>query len=514
MSLAKRFVGNVLGGYVAYGLMMATNFALVPFLLDTLGKARYGLWSLVFAIGQMSVLLDMGMLGAIRRFQSEAMASSDSARSNEVLGVTLTIYATLGALAAGVVLSGIWWLPLFAEVPTDLRGEMVVALIGAAVFIATTFLRSPFVGVLFGRNRIDLDRIVTSIQRVLYACVAAVLVLTWRRTLDVLTVSMVSTALLWLISTVLLAKREHSAMRLGFRGPSSPVFRPLISFSALAMLSTVAVVLQQQGPKLIIGNVCDVDAVAETQVLLVLGSMVLAMLRVLSLPLFPVASRLDQARLKDLYVRGSSLCVLLGLCMVLPLTFLSPEVLGQWAGPSFVRLWPVLVMILAAALLHASQVPAIHIITARKGVARISVIVLTESVTLLVALWILAGPVGLGVAAVGIAFIGAHVVWSGVVIPIYACGELGLPPMRYYRRALRRPAAVGAAMVWFCLFARVAVRPPSLVWTVVELLVLGAISLVISLAFGFDREDIQRLRGALRRGKRTGDESPPSVTGR
>ena len=124
---------NAAAGLIAVAVSAAASLIVTPFLIDRLGAARYGLWTLALAVVQLSILLDFGLTATSRRFQAASLTTGNTHDSVEILGVSLRLYVPLGlaGLALSVVLAAV--VPQFESFAGDESREFQVLLVAAGI---------------------------------------------------------------------------------------------------------------------------------------------------------------------------------------------------------------------------------------------------------------------------------------------------------------------------------------------------------------------------------------------
>src|SRR5918997_2043690 len=84
----------------------ATSLVSVPIILDAVGTAGFGVWTLGLALVLYASILETGLGPAIQRFTAFARGAGDERGLGRLLWSTLALYA-LGGLAAGVLLAAL-----------------------------------------------------------------------------------------------------------------------------------------------------------------------------------------------------------------------------------------------------------------------------------------------------------------------------------------------------------------------------------------------------------------------
>src|SRR5437870_2424255 len=90
----SRVVRNVLSNWGAFVFAALVSFFLSPFLVRSLGDARYGVWVLLVSIVGYLGLLDLGVRGAVTRYVARFHAAREHDSANRVASTALAVFAT------------------------------------------------------------------------------------------------------------------------------------------------------------------------------------------------------------------------------------------------------------------------------------------------------------------------------------------------------------------------------------------------------------------------------------
>jgi O-antigen/teichoic acid export membrane protein len=116
----------------------ATSLVSVPIILDAVGTAGYGVWTLGLALVLYASILETGLGPAVQRFTAFARGAEAHGQLGRLLWTTLALYAA-GGLLAGLVLAALAppIVDLF-DLPAHLRGDAteMFRLLGAALALA------------------------------------------------------------------------------------------------------------------------------------------------------------------------------------------------------------------------------------------------------------------------------------------------------------------------------------------------------------------------------------------
>lgn len=229
------FLRNALSNWAAFVVVALVGFFLSPFIVNKLGGASYGVWSLLVSLVGYLGLLDFGVRGAVTRFVARHHAERDDAKSSAIVSAAVVLFGGLGILAVfiagGVAIAA----PRLFNIPTELIGAARDALWIGGVTIAITLIGSVYAGVVTGLERFDVSsatEIAVTILRTVAIVLAldaghGILALAWIHLLF----AALHGAIAWCV-----VRRIYPALRVRIGRHIKPQFRTILSFSAFLSL--------------------------------------------------------------------------------------------------------------------------------------------------------------------------------------------------------------------------------------------------------------------------------------
>src|SRR2546421_12381302 len=79
--------------WAAFAAGLGVSFFLAPYLIRSLGDARYGVWSVVESILAYFTLFDLGIAACLVRFVAKYDATDDRAELNRIVSSCLAVFA-------------------------------------------------------------------------------------------------------------------------------------------------------------------------------------------------------------------------------------------------------------------------------------------------------------------------------------------------------------------------------------------------------------------------------------
>lgn len=501
-SLGRRAVWNTLANWAGTGVATFASIILTPYLIHHLDAESFGLYQISRQAVTYLALFDMGVLGATKRYISQAIAARDDARVNALVNGGFVLYG--GLAVAGLLASGLVALaaPAFFGVTPAIETETRHLFLALGIWWALTMLLTPLRSILIGHQRYDLQSVIIAGGWILTVGLVVVLFETGHAGLGTIGGAFIVAATCQLLSAVLFAHRIQPTLNWGFRHVNGSTLRTLFGFGSWNMLYTIAGLLLWSSDSIVIGRMLGPEVVP----LYVVPFMLIHYGRIVSLgfadQLVPIAGGHAAARdrdgLKISLVRGTRISLILTLACNGVLLLLAKDLLRLWVGPELAAGWIIYAYLMISFWAVYAQQP-IYLILLGAGDIRAPAIVALAATVGTLALKILAlAWFDLGVEA--IALLNCVLVLPVMLIymPWCGCQLVGLNLRRLYLEAYLGPllSFLPVAVIGYEVLRHI---PPL---NLLELIVAGLVlaGSYLALAFlTFSASERSAIRGFLRR---------------
>jgi len=310
---------------------------LVPFMIDRLGLAAYGVWTLALTLtvgGGYAALADLGVEGATVRYVAEASADEDVDAINTTVSTTLLLFCAIVAVLAPVAVLLAEPLVSLFGVPEHLRSSAILCfeLVGAG--IAFELPARAFAAVLVGTQRFPVYQGVEFGRAVLQAALY-VLVLLEGWGLGALGGALMASSFCILVVYVLLAHRAVDGLRVNPLHSRRSELRRLMSFGggvfSLRLLGTI----WRQMDKVIIGVALGPAPVGLYEIAnkVFMGAASMGYVSVSAVIPAAAFSRREPGVLRDMFVRGSCYSAGMALPFAVAGFIFAKPLLVSWIGP-------------------------------------------------------------------------------------------------------------------------------------------------------------------------------------
>lgn len=494
MGLKRRLLRNITANWLGFAVQVVITLLLTPFVLQSLGEARYGVWVLIIGLTGYYGLLDLGLRASLTQRLSRQLAVGDVAGLNQTASIGLTLLSGTGLLLAAASFALAWWAPVLLGVPPQLTPEVrgTIALVGVAV--AVQFPLFPFSAALAAAQRHDVLAAISIAVRVGGAG-ATVAVL--KAGYGLVGLSAVTAAMNFLdyFFRSVAAARIVPQMKARLSVAALVHCRGLVSFGVWNSILAGSQELISYTNALLIGAIISTAAVSRfalaSSLVLYFGKFFAPV----AWALFPAVAHMDargeRERLRAIYLTGTRvmLCLATGACLIA--AFWSDEFYRLWLDGEFANGPPIalLFQILSiAAVVSIGQQTGRQILLGAGKVRPLALIALGEGITAVLLSALLIKPFELLGVAAGV--LAAALVFQGILQSVVIVRHLELPPGLVLRSVCPRPLALSVALVPALIAIR-AVSPP--VRSAAGLAAIGlaasAAAAVLLLVFGLRRDE-------------------------
>jgi O-antigen/teichoic acid export membrane protein len=333
--LARNTIWNLIGS----GAPMLVALFCIPVLIRALGKDRFGILALAWALVGYANLFDLGLGRALTQMVSKKLGAGEHHEVPSVFWTSFLMMMMLGALGGGVVAFASPWLVDHAlRVPASLQGETLRSFYLISLSIPLIIGTSGLRGFLEAQQRFDLVNALR-VPMGVFTYIGSLLPLPFSGSLvPVVAVLAAGRFIAW-TAHLLLCFKVQPELRHRIAWQRSLV-GPLMRFGGWMTVSNVIGPLMVTLDRFVIGAYLSVAAVAyyatpyeiATKLWLFPGALVGVVF-----PAFSNSFAKDRKRTAMLYDRSVKYVLLLLFPIVLLIVVLAPDALKLWLGSDFAQ---------------------------------------------------------------------------------------------------------------------------------------------------------------------------------
>lgn len=412
------------------------NLAFTPFLLSTLGKSEYGLYTLIGAfVGYMAVL-DFGLGNTITRYVAKYRAQNDKQGEQGFLSLAFIIYAVLTVVAVGAGMSMLPVLPAIfgksltsSELETARRMfEVLIVNIGLTLFL------NAFTSIMSGYEKFIFPRAVTIVRVIARPLAIIILLLMGHKAFSIVVVDTVLNIILLLVNMFFVF--NVMKVRVRYHPHNWPFVKEILLFSVFVFINMIVDQVYWRLGQLVVGIYYGAVPVAIFGLGMQFPNYYMNFSTAISGVFLPRATQMcvDNAparELDNLFIKtGRIQFIVIGFILSGFILLGKPFVL-LWAGPDCSQVYYIALIAMIPLTIPLIQNVGISILQAKNLHAFRSVMYLIISVVNLGISILLTKEIGIMGAVVGTSI--SLILGNIIVINIYYKKKVGLDIPRFFK---------------------------------------------------------------------------------
>ncbi|KKH18143.1 lipopolysaccharide biosynthesis protein [Methanosarcina mazei] len=436
----QRFPKNLISNVTYFVLHIAIGLMLVPFFLDTLGTAAYGLIPLATSLtGYVTLIID-SLNTSISRFLTIDLQRADVKRANETFNTAL--FGTLGVilLLVPIALAAAWYAPVFFNIGDQSKKDvfLLFALIFGSVLIRTW--SSSFMVTLFAYNRLDLRNYVNCVYLFIQLIMVVTLFLFIGPSLVLVGLSYAVAAVATLVISFTLSKRTCPFLKISLAFFVRSRLKEIGGMSSWVLINSVGLLLNTQVALIVVNKLFGEVAGTEYSLAAVWSTLLINIAALVTNLFSPMTYSYYSKQDREGLIHFTSMTIkVIGLSMALPIALVcifSPQLLTIWVGAEFAHLAP-LVWICVAPVILQIMVSCISPITVAYNRVR-SLVFLTLPMGFLNLILALLLPYIFDIGMYGVALAGliTLLLRYGVINPLFIASVIQIPVLTYLKKML------------------------------------------------------------------------------
>lgn len=440
IKFTQRFSANLISNIIYFALNIAIGLMLVPFFLDNLGTAAYGLIPLATSITSYITLIIDSLNTSISRFLTIDLQRANVKRANETFNTAL--FGTLGVILLLIpfALAAAWYAPVFFNIGDQSTTDvfLLFALIFSSVLIRAW--SSNFMVILFAYNRLDLRNYVNCTNLFMQLILVVTLFLYLGPSLVLVGLSYTGGAVAAFVMAFILSKRTCSYLKIS---PASFVrsrLREIGGMSTWVLINGVGLLLNTQIALIIVNKLFGEVAGTEYSLAAVWSNLLISIATLITNLFTPMIYSYYAKQDREGLIHFTSMTIkTVGLFMALPIALVcifSPQLLTIWVGAEFAHLAP-LIWICVAPVILQIMVSCISPITVAYNRVR-SLVFLTLPMGLLNIILALLLPYIFDIGMYGVALAGliSLLLRYGVINPLFIASVIQIPVFTYLKNMM------------------------------------------------------------------------------
>lgn len=442
IKFSQRFSANVLSNIAYFVISIIVGLGLVPYFVDTLGLAAYGLIPLATSITSYVTLIIDSLNTSISRFLTIDLQRSDIGRANQTFNTALFGTLAIILLLIPVVLFVAWFAPEFFNIGDTSSGDVFILF---SLILGSVLIRawsSNFMVTLFAYNRLDYRNLVNIISLAIQLLLVVVFFTLFSPSLVYVGASYFVAALVALFVAGSLSHKVCPDLQISIRSYSSTRFKEISGIAFWVIIDTIGFMLNANIALIVVNRLFGDVAGSEYSLVILWSTLLYGIAGLVATAMTPMIYNFYSKRDTAGLIRFSLFamkCMGLFMAPVIGLICLfSPQLFTLWMrSDEYVHLAP-LVWIVVSPVIVKVQISAIGSISVGYGKVKIPAFLTLFTGILNVYLsFTLPFVFELGVYGVAIAGAISMILHTGINIPLYDAYLLHAPLSTFLKAILK-----------------------------------------------------------------------------
>lgn len=343
--IRKNAIANVIG---TFGLIIIA-FIMSPFLVNTLGDTKYGIWTIAVSFTGYMNLLDFGITSAVNKYVAEYNGSRDQQKINKIFSTAMILFCVMGVVI--VLLS-----PIMADLVVSLINidESLVSVVHLLIIIVSFDIGIFVIGGLYkgifgGYQEYAVINYI-QITSAIYKAVMFYLFLSNGFELISMGLVSITANLLSILIFYIVLRRMHPEVRFETRLFSKSSSSKIIHYSKYTFLAMFANQIIFYSDAFVIGYFMSAAAVTYYSIPWALSEYTKKISLAISQTYAPAISEKeamgDLDHIKILYTNGVKYMIIISNLLSVGMLVLGGAFIAIWMGPKYRELCETVLIIL------------------------------------------------------------------------------------------------------------------------------------------------------------------------
>lgn len=495
---------NVATNLIAFAVGIGITFVLSPYIIRSLGDARYGAWALIAELLGYYGLLDLGIRGAVTFHVATYLAREQIDQTVHLIASAFWTLVALGSLAAiGGVGLAFAFPHLFVQGNVD-SAEVVLAMSILACTIGAGLPMEVFSASLVAQQRLDIVNAVDVTTRVLVA-VGIYVVLGAGGGLVALSALQAGGKFFSWLCLYILLKHRFKAVSLRPALFRRLELKALTNIGSKTFIINIAQTILQRTDLVLIAMFMEVRWVTYytlgRMLIVYTENAVFEITRAYTPRLTELYAKHARSALNELYVTGTRYSAVIAIVAIAGIWSFATPFLALWVGSEYVSGPLTLRSDTVAFLLGAAYLPRMiqsisrQLIFASGRLTFLMWLTVFEAIANVVITIALVGPYGLAGVAVGTLI--PLLLSQILAMPWYMSRGLDIAQWDWLKRGLGRPIVVGVLTLGFAQLVRGIYMPQAWTSFALEVLIVCLFALALSTMLVLESSERATLREKL-----------------
>lgn len=434
-TLSRQLPKNLIANSLYFIINIIIGLLLVPFFIDTLGIASYGIIPLATSMTSYVNLITQSFNSSVARYLTIDLQKQDYKKANITFNTSL--FGTFGItfLMIPLVLIISYYSLIFFDIPVKQKQDAFILFIGVIGALLIRTWGSNFGVSLFAFNRLDLQNIINTVNIILQTALIFVFFSLDAPKLSYIGHSYLIAAITTFFITAEFSKKVNPHFKINITDFRLSQVKDLGVTGGWIIIDQIGTLLLFQMDIIVVNKLFGTAAGGEYSIVLMWNTLIRSAAGMLAGVLTPVIlTYYAKEKFEDIINLSKNAVKLMGLTMALPVGIIcgfSPIILSLWVGPEFSKLSPLMWLLIGPLSANMAVLTLFPINVSYNKVSIPAIVTIFSGICNLLLAISLPSITGWGYYGVAIAGAIVLTIRHVLFIPIYATKILGISKNPY-----------------------------------------------------------------------------------
>ncbi len=436
----KKMLPNFLANMISLAVNALVGLLMVPYYIDTLGVAAYGIIPLATSMSSYVALISDSLSTAIGRYVAVSAQSGDEGGYSRTYNTAL-----FGLLRVILVILPIALLvgmlsPVLFNTGGQNWADVQILFVGIMISVLVTAWSNCFTSVLFGCHRLDLYNAVKMVNVLLQVGLVLAMFFVSGPALSMVGISYACASLAALLASYIMVRRIQPQLKIRRKEYDNPHFKDICSLGAWSLINSIGSLLFLQTSLIVCNLMLGADKAGAFAIIVNIITAVSAVCNTISMIFTPITYHLfaknEIGKMGDVCRTAVKIC---GIVMAFPMAFIcifAPELLQAWLGTGNYSYLTSTILIMFATLVAIEAISPVYPVFMANLKVRIPGLVTFGLGLLNVACAIVAAHLGYGINGIAFSWAVTMTVKNLVFNPLYFARIMKESPLKMYSKLL------------------------------------------------------------------------------
>lgn len=364
-TFSKQVPKNLIANILYFILNVIIGLFLVPFFVDSLGVASYALIPLATSMTGYVNLVVQSINTSVSRYLTIDLQKREFKKANITFNTALFGTLAIILLTLPLVLFICYYAPSFFDIPRSQENDARILFLGVISAFLVRAWSSNFGVSLFAYNRLDLQNIINTINILVQVGLIILLFNLFSPNIEYIGLSYLIGSIFAFIITIYFSRKVNSNLKVNIKDFHVSKVKEITSTGGWIIINQIGALLFLQIDLIVINKLFGTVAGGEYSIVLTWSALLRSIAVMLAGVLTPVILTYYAKEKTDELVNLSKSSVkLMGLAIALPIGYIcgfSPQLLSLWVGPEFMKLSPLVFLLLPHLVINLSVSPLFSI---------------------------------------------------------------------------------------------------------------------------------------------------------